>query len=198
MRSSGKENPDAKWTARRESKTYLSVVRYDANVSLTRKKILWAKKFDGNGNQVPDDERDTPKKCNFTLGFCMLNFSIAGCPKFLRWKSLHDWSVRRPCIVMLSCEGAWFRPCIPCWLSGRQLSAYQAIISQPDRIRYFTMYKEQLIIVFQLLASRCYQLRVDDLLSIAIGLIAMLCMVKRLSFMETGLRGLNVTKYVES
>ncbi len=60
------------------------------------------------------------------------------------------------------------------------------------------MYKEQLIIVFQLLASRCYQLRVDDLLSIAIGLIAMLCMVKRLSFMETGLRGLNVTKYVES
>ena len=32
------------------------------------------------------------------------------------------------------------------------------------------MYKEQLIILFQLLASRCYQLRVDDLLSIATGL----------------------------
>lgn len=57
-------------------------------------------------------------------------------------------------------------------ITGRQLSAYQPIISQPDRIRYFAMYKEQLIILFHLLASRCYkyQLRVDDLLSIAIGL----------------------------
>ena len=25
--------------------------------------------------------RDTPQKCRFTLGFCMLNFSIVGCPK---------------------------------------------------------------------------------------------------------------------
>jgi hypothetical protein len=24
---------------------------------------------------------DTPQKCRFTLGFCMLNFSIVGCPK---------------------------------------------------------------------------------------------------------------------
>jgi hypothetical protein len=23
---------------------------------------------------------DTPQKCHFTLGFCILNFSIAGCP----------------------------------------------------------------------------------------------------------------------
>lgn len=55
-------------------------------------------------------------------------------------------------------------------ITGRQLSPYQPIISQPDRIRYFAMYKERLIILFHLLASRCYQLRVDDLLSIAIGL----------------------------
>jgi hypothetical protein len=26
---------------------------------------------------------DTPQKCHFTLGFCMLTFSIAGCPWFI-------------------------------------------------------------------------------------------------------------------
>jgi hypothetical protein len=25
--------------------------------------------------------RDTPQKCHFTLGFCMLKFSIVGCPR---------------------------------------------------------------------------------------------------------------------
>jgi hypothetical protein len=24
---------------------------------------------------------DTPQKCHFTLGFCMLNFSVEGCPQ---------------------------------------------------------------------------------------------------------------------
>jgi hypothetical protein len=31
-------------------------------------------------------QRDTPQKCHFTLGFCMLNVSIAGCPKIAKIK----------------------------------------------------------------------------------------------------------------
>jgi hypothetical protein len=62
------------------------------------------------------------------------------------------------------------------------------------------MYKEQLIILFHLLASRCYQLRVDDLLSIAIGLPHCNAVhgKKGSPSWSTGLRGLNVTEYVES
>jgi hypothetical protein len=32
-------------------------------------------------DQGPSFPGDTPQKCHFTLGFCMLNVSIAGCPQ---------------------------------------------------------------------------------------------------------------------
>ena len=32
-------------------------------------------------NFVTSSVTDTPQKCHFTLEFCKLNFSIAGCPR---------------------------------------------------------------------------------------------------------------------
>jgi hypothetical protein len=49
------------------------------------------------------DARDTPQKCHFTQGFCILNFSIAGCPRKARQRS-KGWLVSK-------CQSYNFRFC---------------------------------------------------------------------------------------
>ncbi len=60
----------------------VSCVKYLKSVAMTWRALRWMRSsmHVGSYDSTPATVQGHSAKCHFTLGFCMLNFSIAGCP----------------------------------------------------------------------------------------------------------------------